>query len=95
MCIVLIVFYLRWVLVLIYSNYILSDWLMKCVKLKNVLWFCYVCYEYLNLEGFLLIVDWIVFELEIFFMEVILEMISMEIVKCVNKEILFIYVWVI
>lgn len=28
-------FYLRWVLVLIYSNYILSDWLMKCVKLKK------------------------------------------------------------
>lgn len=68
---------------------------MKCVKLKNVLWFCYACYEYINWEGFLLTVDWIVFELETSLMEVILEMISMEIVKYVNKVTSFIYAWVI
>lgn len=55
----------------------------------------YCCYEYINLEGFLLTVDWIVFELETSLMEVILEMISMEIVKCVNKVTSFIYAWVI
>lgn len=68
---------------------------MKCVKLKNVLWFCYACYEYINLEGFLLTVDWIVFELETSLMEVILEMISMEGVKWVNTVTSFIYAWVI
>lgn len=40
-------------------------------------------------------VDWIVFELETSLMEVILEMISMEIVKCVNTVTSFIYAWVI
>lgn len=66
-----------------------------CQVKKNVLWFCYACYEYIDLEGFLLTVDWIVFELETSLMEVILEMISMEIVKCVNKVTSFIYDWVI